>query len=604
MSGPGAGAWIGAACGGLASLSIGVFVVWGGRRRRGYDPWRDPMTRLGDGTDIVAKWFIVVNTGVAALLGAFGWFTANRLDLPRWLLIALLAAAVNSLVIGWTGCRQRCSFACRPGTSEWWVRWLHGLAAVANAVGIIVVPFLVARQVPIGPGDDRAALRVAGLPMSIVAAVLAALYVVDQVRVRRAARPGTSPPTSSAGLLERLLWVVGYAWVVLAAVSLLTLHWRAPTIALAVWLVIALWAVLRPGWRDPSPDFSVADCQPNTIVPMHRLRTGRLVVGRIDHPDQFGSQLVQLLDEEQPTANGAITIALSAKGLQQLGVHYRWNARFVDDAFGLGMQARAGVLGDDPATWLPEWRQPHDLHVVLWLVTSDASADDLYGRVMSTFTSVTPLVDQRTDQPQTPDGRPMEHFGFVDGVGSPWIDRVPPTPGRGHNRGGGALDRSGWRPLELGEFVVGHVDETHDIFPVPNPHEVFEGGSFMVVRMLEQDVAEFQKFSSGRGAVGDALVGRRRDGTPLLPPTEPGRREEFRFGEDPEGARCPIGAHIRRANPRDALGFRSTLTARRRLIRRGMPYGTLYDEDRPGSGDERRGLVFVAYNVRIAEQFE
>jgi hypothetical protein len=61
---------------------------------------------------------------------------------------------------------------------------------------------------------------------------------------------------------------------------------------------------------------------------------------------------------------------------------------------------------------------------------------------------------------------------------------------------------------------------------------------------------------------------------------------------------------VRRANPRDALGFRSVMSARRRLIRRGMPYGPAYRDGEEGPPPGGRGLLFVAYNARIAEQFE
>ncbi|MEM9714310.1 MAG: hypothetical protein AAGA17_18965, partial [Actinomycetota bacterium] len=93
---------------------------------------------------------------------------------------------------------------------------------------------------------------------------------------------------------------------------------------------------------------------------------------------------------------------------------------------------------------------------------------------------------------------------------------------------------------------------------------------------------------------GAALVGRRRDGEPLAtaPEDEPSR---FAFGDDPEGDLCPMGAHVRRSNPRDALGFGGRPSHRRRILRRGMTY----DE-----GGRQRGLLFVAVNARIGEQFE
>jgi Dyp-type peroxidase, C-terminal len=52
---------------------------------------------------------------------------------------------------------------------------------------------------------------------------------------------------------------------------------------------------------------------------------------------------------------------------------------------------------------------------------------------------------------------------------------------------------------------------------------------------------------------------------------------------------------VRRANPRDALGFHTERTRRNRIIRRGMPY---VDED------GTRGLIFVCFNASISRQFE
>jgi len=78
---------------------------------------------------------------------------------------------------------------------------------------------------------------------------------------------------------------------------------------------------------------------------------------------------------------------------------------------------------------------------------------------------------------------------------------------------------------------------------------------------------------------------------------------DFRYlPDDSDGYVCPAGAHIRRANPRDALGHGGALTRRHRIIRRGLPYGTPLA---PGTeDDEDRGLVFVCHNADIERQFE
>ena len=72
---------------------------------------------------------------------------------------------------------------------------------------------------------------------------------------------------------------------------------------------------------------------------------------------------------------------------------------------------------------------------------------------------------------------------------------------------------------------------------------------------------------------------------------------DFRYGGDPRGRACPLGAHIRRANPRDGLPGGAQRTRRHRIIRRGMPYGP---DERAGD----RGLIFVCFNASIVRQFE
>jgi deferrochelatase/peroxidase EfeB len=71
---------------------------------------------------------------------------------------------------------------------------------------------------------------------------------------------------------------------------------------------------------------------------------------------------------------------------------------------------------------------------------------------------------------------------------------------------------------------------------------------------------------------------------------------------DPQGHRCPIGAHIRRVNPRSqrVAGGDSRL---RLLVRRGMPYGPPYDPSTPSDGVER-GLLALFLCASIRDQFE
>jgi len=76
---------------------------------------------------------------------------------------------------------------------------------------------------------------------------------------------------------------------------------------------------------------------------------------------------------------------------------------------------------------------------------------------------------------------------------------------------------------------------------------------------------------------------------------------DFLFGaEDPQGLRCPFGAHIRRANPRESFAPGSeeqlAITNRHRILRVGRRY-------RPDDG-QRPGLFFMCLNADLERQFE
>ncbi len=194
------------------------------------------------------------------------------------------------------------------------------------------------------------------------------------------------------------------------------------------------------------------------------------------------------------------------------------------------------------------------------------------------------------------------------------------------------------------------------------PRDLGANGSFLVVRELEQDVAAFNAYCTVEATrlaarlsppnfvspafIGAKLVGRWQDGSSLvrhpyqpqtgdplsnetvrlgstapdqnvasagtvpatptaiaLPPPRPAGRKDndFLFGaEDPEALRCPFGAHIRRANPRESLDPGSaeqvSITNRHRILRVGRLY-----EPAPGHNP---GLLFMCLNGDLERQFE
>ena len=128
-------------------------------------------------------------------------------------------------------------------------------------------------------------------------------------------------------------------------------------------------------------------------------------------------------------------------------------------------------------------------------------------------------------------------------------------------------------------------------------------GTFMVWRKLEQDVALFRRWlrETAGGDTATRSWSRRRSWgagptarrwcCPIARGPPGGRqRNDFLYGADPHGLRCPVGAHVRRANPRDGARLRTDRTRRHRMIRRGMPYGALPDGGRRGRRRARPDL--------------
>jgi hypothetical protein len=93
--------------------------------------------------------------------------------------------------------------------------------------------------------------------------------------------------------------------------------------------------------------------------------------------------------------------------------------------------------------------------------------------------------------------------------------------------------------------------------------------------------------------------------------------DDFTYVNDLDGDRCPVGAHIRRTNPRAGLHPHTQeslkVSGRHRLVRRGRAYGTplsaRFDpgeilKAEGGSDQVGRGLHFICFNSDIGRQFE
>ncbi|MET0384819.1 MAG: Dyp-type peroxidase [Polyangiales bacterium] len=321
---------------------------------------------------------------------------------------------------------------------------------------------------------------------------------------------------------------------------------------------------------------------------------------------------------ERPTR--ALNLGLTHAGLRALGVPDTRLARFPQE-FREGMLRRARLLGDDPSHFEPVWQKPEQIHVWLWL--HGRSPEDLrqLRRQIEEQVgdSLSWLEPQAGEMLTNADGQAIEHFGFRDGISGPSISGsfTAPRPGDGE------LSENGtWRPVAAGELLLGHPDESGEIARLADEDTLGDDGTFAVLRKLGQDVHGFRKYTAAlaeqHGGV-DAdwiaarMVGRQRDGTPLVAATQASSSDAhpsnaFRFAADPEGRVCPLGAHIRRANPRDGHAFLGAF-ARHRIVRRSATFGPPLPESAdtevpPVDRYRQRGLLFVALNAALDRQFE
>ena len=305
----------------------------------------------------------------------------------------------------------------------------------------------------------------------------------------------------------------------------------------------------------------------------------------------------------------ALNFGVSHLGLRALGLDEHWLRSF-PEAFREGMRSRAEALGDDVDAYDKEWRNA--VHLWLWVHARDRRTlkervqtllDKLDGDIERVFfLDGTRLRNQQN--------QPIEHFGFRDGISQPHVlgSLKPARPGDGTPAEDGE-----WRPLATGELVLGHSDETGALASASAPGALSANATFAVFRKLEQDVGKFQAYLHEQAQklhvsdwrwLAERMVGRRLNGSALVHPSHmpEGQLNNFTFNADEAGRGCPLGSHIRRANPRGSEGFPDSF-ARHRIVRRSVTYGEAFDPQRQND-DGQRGILFVALNADIERQFE
>jgi Dyp-type peroxidase family len=411
-----------------------------------------------------------------------------------------------------------------------------------------------------------------------------------------------------------------------------------------------------------------ADVQRIVLSGYSRLTCSAYVLWRFRTEERaLGKQwLADIVNKLTPAVGGdpgkpAINLALTYSGLQKLGATERelnsFSLEFIEGMAPLPVAEkqvprRTNVLGDleasSPEFWdWGGWRDRRDIDGVLLLYAVDDDAlkklIDIECDALHRIANSEPIVLKGRFFPEM-----REHFGYVDGLSQPKIEG---RPKRKKHESEDEDDSSRVKPgseVKPGEFLLGYYNERRArIAHGPGP-DIRRNGTYLVFRQLEQDVPAFNAFLSQTAKrigeneewVAARLLGRWRNGNPLAV-TEPAaqavkakkpdaggtdakaqaarakgplekppasKNDFLYYYQDRSGLTCPIGAHIRRANPRDSLGpdpeTALRLSKMHRIIRRGRPYGEKWEPDAAKPDGGKRGMLFIALNADIAGQFE
>jgi deferrochelatase/peroxidase EfeB/predicted acylesterase/phospholipase RssA len=315
-------------------------------------------------------------------------------------------------------------------------------------------------------------------------------------------------------------------------------------------------------------------------------------------------------------ADRAVSIGFTYRGLERIGVPERFLRELQDkaNAFHEGAPARAAHhLGDTGPGAVECWETMFGFDSAHVLIA-------VHGKTEAIVESIAKQLASRTGaqkgfegwQARTlkakhlTEGRDNRtaHFGFRDGIARPQIPH--------------ASSRRNTQPHEAGELVLGYPNDEKfnrwdDERTSDEIAQFFRNASFAVLRKIEQHEDRFNDFLHRQAAAlkvtpdylkaklcgrwpNGALIRFWHDAEPRAPTDD--EIDDFDFSGDPRGFGCPLGAHIRRTNPRDDP---ITPPRRRPLFRRGMPYGPAYSEATKG---EERGLIGLFFCASIEDQFE
>src|SRR6266566_4822455 len=312
----------------------------------------------------------------------------------------------------------------------------------------------------------------------------------------------------------------------------------------------------------------------------------------------------------------ALNVAFTYPGIKKLGLEPAILAIFSNEFInGMAIPHRSLLLGDveesSPAqwTWGGPGTRPIDMVLMLFAV-DDRELSDVYNTYAKTFAASGLTEVLKLD---TVDLGNKEHFGFHDGISQPVMEGLPQT-------------ETPMNTIKAGEFVLGYPNEygLYTDRPVIKPAMDPKG-------ILPRDSSGSGNVDLGRNGSSNSaariklasqMVGRWPSGAPLLKtpdqddPQLADANDFAYYQTDPYGFNCPIGAHVRRANPRDSLdpqpGSEQSIAVgkRHRILRRGREYGPPVDAaelltvKKSSAEDQDRGLHFLCLNANISRQFE
>lgn len=345
-----------------------------------------------------------------------------------------------------------------------------------------------------------------------------------------------------------------------------------------------------------------------------------------------------------------LNIAFTFRGLGILGVG---GLNAASPEFINGMAASQAKLNDSPSGQWTILQPSNSLHGV-FIVTGSSHAevvDVISLRLVPAAGNGWHLRHEEVGQVRPDPVRGHEHFGYADGVSQPGIRGTIGTSGAPLTSSTGTDENQGERGQDLlwpGEFIFGYPEQKpagplEEAGPPRQPPVPFmQDGAYLVFRRLAQLVPEFNasvkqaSASIGGGAdtatptlLGAQMVGRWKSGAPvILTPTQDNpsfaegtiEANNFEFGDDRDGLKCPWAAHVRKVYPRDDVPGNLTptnaqvdaaeaFTQTHRMLRRGIAFGPEVTADeakqqQSAGGNLTRGLLFKCYNTSIEDQFE